>query len=162
MNTISSMKKLTFLLLLFSTFVSAQMPNISSVWMNNSQPFVGTISPEKMPIKIRINLSEQDKKNDQEYFLSGFSLMEKGNTNFEGKLKITKYKGGKKRNTVFGEYEFAEENTSKQSGIFKGKFIYIFIWNKKTEKIDQQFIEFIGDWKSYDGRLNYPTNWKNQ
>ena len=137
------------------------MPNISSVWMNNSQPYIGTITAEKMPMKLRILTSEQDKKNDQEYFVSGFSLVEKTNTKFEGKLKITKYKPGKKRNTVFGEYELAEEGTGKHSGILKGKFIYTFLWNKKTEKIDQQFIEFIGNWKSYDGALNYPTNWKN-
>ena len=156
------MKKFTLLFLLLSCFAFAQMPNISSVWMNNSQPYLGTISTEKMPIKIKINISEQDKKKDQEYFLSGFSLVENTNTKFEGKLKITKYKEGKKRNTVFGEYELAEENKGKHSGMFKGKFIYTFMWNKKTEKIDQQFIEFIGNWKSYEGTLNYPANWKNQ
>lgn len=156
------MKKFTLLFILVSSFAFAQMPNISSVWMNNSQPYVGTISIEKMPIKIKVNISEQDKKKDQEYFLSGFSLVENTNTKFEGKLKITKYKEGKKRNTVFGEYELAEENKGKHSGMFKGKFIYTFMWNKKTEKLDQQFIEFIGNWKSYDGTLNYPTNWKNQ
>lgn len=156
------MKNLTLFLLLISSFALAQMPNISSVWMNNSQPYLGTISAEKMPIKLRILTSEQDRKNDQEYFVSGFSLVEKTNTKFEGKLKITKYKPGTKRNTVFGEYEFAEERTGKHSGILKGKFIYTFMWNKKTEKIEKQFIEFIGNWKSYDGVLNYPTNWENQ
>ena len=155
------MKKYLLLLIILGGFIAAQMPNISSVWMNNSQPYIGTISAEKMPMKLRILTSEQDKKNDQEYFVSGFSLVEKMNTKFEGKLKITKYKPGKKRNTVFGEYELAEEGTGKHSGILKGKFIYTFIWNKKTEKIDQQFIEFIGNWKSYDGALNYATNWKN-
>ncbi|QOW11915.1 hypothetical protein Q73A0000_04285 [Kaistella flava (ex Peng et al. 2021)] len=156
------MKNLTLLLLLISASAFSQMPNISNVWMNNSQPYIGTISAEKMPIKLRILTSEQDKKNDQEYFVSGFTLVDKTHTNFEGKLKITKYKPGKKRNTVFGEYELAEEDKGKHSGILKGKFIYTFIWNKTTEKIDQQFIEFIGDWKSYDGILNYPTNWKKQ
>ena len=156
------MKKFTLLFLLLSSFAFAQMPNISSVWMNNSHPYLGTISAQKMPIKVKVNISEQDKKKDQEYFLSGFSLVEKTNTKFEGKLKITKYKEGKKRSTVFGEYELAEEDKGKHSGVFKGKFIYTFIWNKKTEKIDQQFIEFIGNWKSYDGTLNYPTSWKNQ
>ena len=89
-------------------------------------------------------------------------MVEKTNTKFEGKLKIEKYKDNKKRNTIFGEYELAEEGTGKHSGILKGKFIYTFIRNKKIDKIDQQFIEFIGAWKSYDGNLNYPTNWKNQ
>lgn len=156
------MKNLTLLFLLISGFAFAQMPNISNVWMNNSQPYLGTISTEKMPMKVRITISEQDKKDDQEYFVSGFSLVEKTNTKFEGKLKITKYKPGKKRNTVFGEYELAEEGTGKHSGILKGKFIYTFMWNKKTEKIEKQFIEFFGTWKSYDGALNYPTNWRNQ
>ena len=156
------MKNLTFLFLLISTFAFAQMPNISNVWMNNSQPYLGTISTEKMPMKVRITISEQDKKDDQEYFVAGFSLVENTNTKFEGKLKITKYKPGKKRNTVFGEYELAEEGTGKHSGILKGKFIYTFMWNKKIEKIEKQFIEFFGTWKSYDGALNYPTNWRNQ
>ena len=156
------MKKLTLLFLVISTFAFSQMPNISSVWMNNSQPYIGTISAEKMPLKLRILTSEQDKKNDQEYFVSGFSLVENTNTKFEGKLKITKYKPGKKRNTVFGEYELAEEATGKHSGILKGKFIYTFMWNKKTERIENQFIEFIGNWKSYDGSLDYKTTWRNQ
>ena len=156
------MKKLTLLSLLISAFAFGQMPNISNVWMNNSQPYLGTISTEKMPMKVRITISEQDKKDDQEYFVSGFSLVENTNTKFEGKLKITKYKPGKKRNTVFGEYELAEEGTGKHSGILNGKFIYTFMWNKKTEKIEKQFIEFFGTWKSYDGALNYPTNWRNQ
>lgn len=156
------MKNLTLLFLLISSFTFGQMPNISNVWMNNSQPYLGTISTEKTPMKVRITISDQDKKDDQEYFVSGFSLVENTNTKFEGKLKITKYKPGKKRNTVFGEYELAEEGTGKHSGILKGKFIYTFMWNKKTEKIEKQFIEFFGTWKSYDGALNYPTNWRNQ
>ena len=139
------MKNILIVFTLFSTFAFSQMPNVSNVWMNNSQPYLGTISAEKMPIKVKIITSDQDKKNDQEYFVSGFSLVETTNTKFEGKLKINKYKAGKKRNSVFGEYELAEEGT----------------WNKKTEKIEHQFIEFFGNWKSYDGALNYPTNWKN-
>lgn len=156
------MKKFLLFLILLSSFSFAQMPNISSVWMNKSQPYLGTISAEKMPMKVRILTSEQNKKNDQEYFVSGFSLVEITNTKFEGKLKITKYQDGKKRNVIFGDYELAEEGTGKHSGILKGKFIYTFFWNKKTQKIDRQFIEFIGNWKSYDGKLNYTTNWKNQ
>lgn len=156
------MKNLFLVFTLFSTFAFAQMPNISSVWMNNSQPYLGTISSEKMPMKVRFTISEQDKKNDQEYFLSGFTLVENTNTKFEGKLKITKYKAGKKRNTVFGEYELVEENKGKHSGILKGKFVYTFLWNKKTEKIEQQFLQFFGNWNSYDGTLTYQTNWRNQ
>ena len=138
------------------------MPNISSVWMNNSQPYLGTITSQKIPLKLKVITSDQDKKKDQEYFLSGFSLVENTTNKFEGKLKITKYKAGKKRSVVFGEYELDEENLGTHSGIFSGKFIYTFMWNKKTDKIDAQFIEFIGDWKSYDGKLSYPATWKNQ
>ena len=156
------MKTLIALFLLISSFAFSQMPNISSVWMNNSQPYLGTITSQKVPLKLKVNISEQDKKNDQEYFLSGFSLVENINNKFEGKLKITKYKAGKKRSVVYGEYELDEENLGKHSGIFAGKFIYTFIWNKKSQKIEGQFIEFIGNWKSYDGKLSYPTKWKNQ
>ena len=155
------MKKFLLFLIFISSFATAQMPNVSSVWMNNSQPYLGTISADKVPIKVKIISSDQDRKNDQEYFLSGFSVVENTNNKFEGKLKITKYKARKKRSVVFGEYELDEENIGNHSGVFKGKFIYTFIWNKKTQKIDQQFIEFIGNWQSYDGKLTYPAKWKN-
>ncbi len=155
------MKKLALLFLLISSYVFSQMPNISSVWMNNSQPYLGTISAEKMPMKVKINISEQDKKNDQEYFVSGFSLVENNATKFEGKLKITKYKAGKKRNSVFGEYELAEEGSGAHSGMLTGKFIYTFMWNKKDQKIEKQFVQFFGNWKNYDGTLIHPTMWKN-
>lgn len=155
------MKKILYLLLLISALASAQMPNISTVWLNNSMPYTGTIGDQKEVMKIMVEISEQNRKNDQEYFLSGYSVVENTNTKFEGKLKITKYKDGKKRSSIFGEYQFAEEPNGKHSGIFTGKFIYTFMWNKKTQKIENQFIEFIGNWKSYDGTLTYKTNWKN-
>lgn len=156
------MKKFIAFFLLIPIFALAQMPNISSVWMNNSKPYIGTISSDKMVLKLRITTADQDKKNDQEYFVSGFTLVDKTNTQFEGKLIITKYKPGAKRSTVFGEYKFVEEGKGQHSGILKGKFIYTFMWNKKTEKIDQQLIKFVGNWKSYDGVLSYPTSWSNQ
>ncbi|MBU4538246.1 MAG: hypothetical protein KJ689_06635 [Bacteroidetes bacterium] len=155
------MKKFLLLCLLISDFAFSQMPNIAEVWLNKSQPYIGTIGNEKEEIKIRVNISEQNRKNDQEYFVSGYSLVENNYSKFEGKLKITKYQDGQKRSTVFGEYEFAEEPKGKHSGILKGKFVYTFMWNKKTQQIEKQYIEFIGDWKSYDGTLAYKTNWKN-
>jgi len=156
------MKKLLLLLILISNFALAQMPNISNVWLNNSKPYTGTIGNSKKGIKLKINTSEQNKKNDQEYFVSGYSLVDKTYSKLEGNLTITKYKDGKKKSTVYGEYEFAEENKGKHSGIFKGKFIYTFNWNKTTEKIEAQYIEFIGNWKSYDGTLDFKTLLKNQ
>lgn len=155
------MKKILYLLLLISALASAQMPNISTVWLNNSMPYTGTIGDQKEVMKIMVEISEQNRKNDQEYFLSGYSVVENTNTKFEGKLKITKYKNGKKRSSIFGEYEFAEEPNGKHSGILKGKFIYTFMWNAKTQKIEKQYLQFIGDWASYDGSLTYKTNWKN-
>lgn len=156
------MKKYLLLFLVFSSFAFSQMPNIAEVWLNKSQPYTGTIGGDKELIKVKIKISEQNRKNDQEYFVSGYSLVENNYSKFEGKLKITQYKDGKKRSTVFGEYELAEEPKGKHSGILKGKFIYTFIWDRKTEKIGQQYIEFIGDWTNYDGTLHFKTNWKNQ
>lgn len=154
------MKKFLFFLILFSSFTFAQMPNISEVWLNKSQAYSGTIGSEK--IKVKVILSEQNRKNDQQYFLSGNSLVENNLSKFEGKLTLTKYKDGKKRSVVYGKYELAEEPHGKHSGIFTGKMIYTFFWNKKTQQIERQFIEFIGDWKSYDGTLSYKTTWTNQ
>ncbi|MFP3597043.1 hypothetical protein [Chryseobacterium sp. SIMBA_029] len=156
------MKKIIVFLILISNFVCAQMPDISNVWLNNSKPYTGTIGNKGQELKLKINISEQNKKNDQEYFIAGYSLVDKTYTKFEGKLTITKYKDSGKRGVVFGDYELAEENKGKHSGLFKGKFTYIFKWNKKTEKIEAQNIEFTGDWKSYDASLDFKTRFKNQ
>lgn len=156
------MKNILFLFLFLSSFAFSQMPNIEKVWLNNSNPYIGTIGNQKQELKMKINISEQDRKNDQEYFVAGYTFVDRTYSKFEGKIIITKYKNGRKRNVVFGEYDFAEEPTGKHSGTLKGKFIYTFNWNRKTEQIDSQFIEFIGDWTSYDGTLNYRTNIKNQ
>lgn len=156
------MKKLLFFLILVSNFAFAQMPNISNVWLNNSKPYVGTIGNDKETIKLKIEISEQDKKKDQEYFVSGYSVVENNHSKFEGKFKITKYKDSKSKGVVYGDYELVEEVKGKHSGIFTGKFIYTFKWNKTTEKIESQNIELIGDWKSYDKTLSFKTHLKNQ
>lgn len=156
------MKKLLLFLILLANFAFAQMPNISNVWLNESKAYTGTIGNKDQEIKLKINISEQNKKNDQEYFVSGYTLVEKNYTKFEGKLTITKYKDAKKKGVVYGEYELAEENKGKHSGLLRGKFTYTFRWNKTEEKIEAQSIEFIGDWKSYDGTLDFKTRIKNQ
>jgi len=158
------MKKILLLFTLISSLAYSQMPNISSVWLNNGNLYTGKIGNgnDVAVLKMKINISEQDRKNDQEYFASGTSVVENFASNFEGKVKITKYKNRKKGGTVFGEYELAEEPNGKHTGIFSGKFVYTFTWNRKTEKIENQYIEFIGDWKNYDGTLSYKSNWKNQ
>ncbi|MDR6920057.1 MULTISPECIES: hypothetical protein [Chryseobacterium] len=156
------MKKLLYLLILACNFAWAQMPDISNVWLNSSKPYIGTIGGKGQELKMKINISEQNKKNDQEYFVSGYSLVDDNYAKFEGKFIITKYKDAKSKGTVFGEYELAEENKGKHSGLFKGKFTYTFKWNKKTEKIEDQDIELTGDWKSYDGTLDFKTRLKNQ
>jgi len=156
------MKKLLLIFILAANFVLGQMPDISNVWLNNSKPYIGVIGSKAKELKLKINISEQNKKNDQEYFVSGYSLVDTNYAKFEGKITITKYKDAKRKGTVFGEYEWVEENKGKHSGVFKGKFIYTFKWNKKTEKVEGQYIEFVGDWKSYDGSLDFKTNLKNQ
>lgn len=156
------MKKFLFIFLFLGSLVTAQMPNIRTVWLNESKPYTGTIGA-KTPIKLKINVSDQNRKNDQEYFVAGYSIVDNANyAKFEGKMRITKYKDSKKRGTVYGEYELAEEPTGKHSGIFKGKFIYTFRWNRETEKIEEPYIEFIGDWNSYDNTLSFKTKWNNQ
>lgn len=156
------MKKLLLVFILAANFVLGQMPDISNVWLNNSKPYAGVIGNKAKELKLKITISEQNKKNDQEYFVSGYSLVDTNYAKFEGKITISKYKDAKKKGTVFGEYEWAEENKGKHSGVFKGKFIYTFRWNKKTEQVEGQYIEFVGDWKSYDGSLDFKTNLRNQ
>lgn len=156
------MKKYLFLLGLASQFMMAQMPNIENVWLNNSKPYVGTIGSKNEILKLKVNISEQDKKKDQEYFVSGYSLVNQKYTNFEGKFIITKYKDSKKGGIVYGNYDLAEENKGPQKGTYKGKFIYTFKWNKQTEKIENPYLELIGDWKSYDNTLLLKTRLNNQ
>ena len=83
------MRKFTLLFIFISSFCFAQMPDVSPVWLNKHQAYKGTIGSEKTPLLLKIILSEQDKKNDQEYFVSGNSTVEKNVSNFEGKLIIT-------------------------------------------------------------------------
>lgn len=156
------MKKIFFLLILISAVGFAQMPNISNVWLNNSKPYVGTIGKDAEVLKLKIDISEQDKKNDQEYFVSGYSLVDKVYAKFEGKIKITKYKNSRKKSSVYGEYDLAEENKGKHSGEFKGKFVYTFSWNQDEDRIENQYIELIGDWLSYDKTMNFKTRLNNQ
>ncbi|WP_288446012.1 hypothetical protein [uncultured Chryseobacterium sp.] len=156
------MKKLLLLFILISGFAFSQMPDISNVWLNNSRAYTGTIGNRNQEIKLKINISEQNRKNDQEYFVSGYTLVDKVYSKFEGKFTITKYKDARKKGTVFGEYELAEENKGKHSGILKGKFIYTFRWNKDTEKVEDQEIELKGNWKSYDGTMDFKTLITNQ
>ncbi|AKK74655.1 hypothetical protein HX13_06515 [Chryseobacterium sp. P1-3] len=156
------MNKLVFFFILATHLVWGQMPDISNVWLNNSKPYIGTIGSKGQELKLKINTSEQNKKNDQEYFVSGYSLVDTNYTRFEGKITILKYKDAKRQGTVFGEYELAEENKGKHSGLFKGKFVYNLKWNKKTEKVEGQYIELTGDWRSYDGTLDFKTRLKNQ
>lgn len=156
------MKKFLFTLILISNFAFAQMPNISNVWLNDSKAYTGTIGNKNQEIKLKINLSEQNKKNDQEYFISGYTLVDKNYTKFEGKITITKYRDTKKKGFVYGEYDLAEENKGKHSGLFKGRFVYTFKWDKTKENVGAQDIELIGNWKSYDGTLDFKTRIKNQ
>lgn len=155
------MKKLLLILVLLSEFAFSQMPDISKVWLNQSRPYIGTIGYENETIKLKIEISEQNKKNDQEYFVSGYSVVENNTSQYEGKFTITNYRDGKKKSVVYGDYELVEENIGRHSGVFKGKFVYTFQWNRKTEKIENPYIELSGNWKSYDGTLDFKTTLKN-
>lgn len=159
------MKKILLLFILISGSAFSQMPNIEQVWTNNNKLYTGTIDlgkEGKKELKLKVKISEQNKKNDQEYFLSGYDFYNNAYQPYEGKITIKKYKDAKKRGSVFGEYELAERGTGAESGIFKGKFIYTFKWNPKTEKIEEQYVELVGTWKSYDGTKEYNTILKNQ
>lgn len=156
------MRKLLLLFVLISGLSFAQMPDISKVWLNNSKAYTGIIGNKNQEIKLKIDISEQNRKNDQEYFVSGYTLVDKVYSKFEGKFTITRYKDARKKGTVFGEYELAEEERGKHSGILKGKFIYTFRWNKDAEKVENQEIELTGNWKSYDGTMDFKTSINNQ
>ena len=54
------MKKFTLLFLLITSFCFAQMPNISTIWLNNHKIYNGTIGAEKTNMKVMIHISSQD------------------------------------------------------------------------------------------------------
>jgi len=156
------MKKLLLFLVLISNTMFAQMPDISNVWLNNGKSYSGTIGSKNQQITLKIEISEQDKKNDQEYFISGYTQVDNNYTKFEGKFKIKKYRDSGKKGTVYGEYELAEEYKGKHSGMFRGKFVYTFRWDKSSEKIVEQNVKLTGNWKSYDNTLDFKTIINNQ
>lgn len=146
---------------LFTQIIFAQMPNISKVWLNNKTPYNGSIGNDKKALLVNISSSVQDKTNDQNYIVKGYTSVDSTINAFTGTITIKKYKDGRKQGRVFGEYEFTEDNKGKHSGVLKGKFVFTFKWNRQTQNIENQYIEFIGDWKSFDGNLNFKTDWKN-
>lgn len=157
------MKKFTLLFVFLSVFGFAQMPNISSVWLNKNAAYQGTIGQgsDSEKLSVFIAISEQDKQKDQEYFISGTTQVQKFVSNFEGKLKITKYKDSRSQSTVYGEFDLAEDPASTHAGTIVGKFIYTFKWNRKNQSVEKQFIQFSGVWKSYDGKESYRVSFSN-
>lgn len=153
-------------LLLFSFFVGvlamAQMPDISNVFLNKNKSYSGKLLEADQNLLVTISNATQSKTNDQEYFVSGTTKAGNVVKPFEGKITITKYKDGKKRSTVYGEYDFAEAGADEHSGELKGKFIFTFKWNDKLEKVEDQFIQFTGKWTNYKKTLQYRTLWDNQ
>lgn len=156
------MKKLLLFLVLFSVLTFAQMPDISNVWLNNSKAYTGTIGTKDQEMKLKIEISEQNRKNDQEYFISGYTLVDKTYAKFEGKFIITQYKDSGKKGVVYGTYDLAEESKGRHSGTLKGKFVYTFRWDREKEKIGSQEIVLDGSWKSYDGTMNFKTHLQNR
>ena len=154
-------EKILLLLILTANFVLGQMPDISNTWLNNSKPYIGTIGNKGRELKLKINISEQNKKNDQEYFVSGYSLVDTNYTKFEGKITILKYKDSKNREPYTGSMSW-RKRIKETFRTFQRKFVYNFKWNRKTEKIEEQHIELTGDWKSYDGTIEFKTHLKNQ
>ena len=150
--------------LFISGLISAQMPNIEQVWLNDSSPYVGTlqVGEKAVPLKLQITLSEQNRKNDQQYFISGNLILGDQTSKVEGTFDVKKYKDKKKGGTVFGEYEIAQEPTAKLAGIYKGKFSFKFEWNSKLEQIEKKDIEFTGTWTRYNDKTSYKTQWKNE
>lgn len=157
------MKSVFFLSFFVSGFFCAQMPNIERVWLNDNAPYLGEIEIDRQPkdFKLQVFISEQNKKNDQEYFISGNRVFEQESIKIEGTVDIKKYKDQKKKGVVFGDYEIAEEPHGKFSGIYRGKFTFRFDWNDKKNLIENKKIEFKGTWTSYDGKSTYPTKWSN-
>lgn len=156
------MKKIALLVTFcFSILSFAQMPNIQKIWLNNGNAYNGTIGKQGERLKIKINVSEQDRENDQSYFVAGETIVNQEASKFEGKITITKFKASKKVNKVYAEYDLAEEPTRRHSGILKGKLIYTFTWNETLQKAIDHRIKFEGKWRSYDDQLDLKTQWIN-
>lgn len=67
------MKFLMLFLALCSAVLFAQMPNISNAWKIEEKMLSGTWGGTHQPISVLIEIAEQNRSNDQEYFVAGFT-----------------------------------------------------------------------------------------
>ncbi len=148
---------------LMSAQKSSQTPDIRRVWLNHNMSYRGTISDGKsiQPVTLNIFSSDLDLDHQQEYFVSGETRVKNMVSKFEGKIKVLKFKNGKKSGKITGEYDMAEKPDGKHTGVFTGKFTLKFHWDDKTEKISGEEMHFRGEWKNYDGDLTSKTEWNN-
>ncbi len=158
------MKKFYLAFILISSISFAQMPNINKVWLNNGKNYFGTLENKglKTNLMLKINISDQNKKNDQEYFISGTTEKNGHIENIEGSIKIEKYKDGKKESKIFGTYEIAEQPDGNSSGLYKGNFVFSFKWNDKTQETENKQLSFTGTWTNYENKEIYQTSWSSK
>lgn len=71
------MKNFYFLFLLISSLSFSQSRDFSEIWVNNKDFFVGKINESDFQIKIEN--SEENQKNNKEFMISGFSLVDGSN-----------------------------------------------------------------------------------
>lgn len=149
------MKNFYFLFLLISSLSFSQSRDFSEIWVNNKDFFVGKINESDFQIKIEN--SEENQKNNKEFMISGFSLVDGSNqSNFKGKIIITDFKNHDKRSIAVGNYQFFEEGSGKHVGKFEGKLEVIFTEvNKKIEAIES--VKFMGNWINNEGSLSFNT-----
>lgn len=155
------MKVLVATLLFCFGILSAQMPNISNVWLNNQNAYIGNFGTNSN-LKFFIENAEQNKNNEQEFLINGrISYLENSNK-VVGKMEIKKYKDSGKHTKIFGNYLLEEDKNSKDKGYYKGNFVFSFDWDRTTKQISNKQIVFKGNWYPYAKQLKREkTNWSN-
>lgn len=158
------MKKILFLLFLFPLIVFSQkMPDIHKVWQNGGIPYKGSIQQSDVanPISVTIEKSQQNPQDSEEYSVSGVVELNGSSHPFTGILKVKNFKNKKNELSVFGNYEFSESFNNSSIGIYKGKFTFKMGWDAETNQPTDQTINFVGKWKSTDGKTISNTTWNN-
>lgn len=114
----------------------------------------GTIDGSSL--KLKIETSELSKNNHQQYLISGYSLVDGSNkTTFKGIITLGELR--EDSGTLFGTYDFDEEQVGKHSGKFVGKLLFNFVKVAETKQIKVESFLLKGDWTNYDATLSFKT-----
>lgn len=159
--------------------------DFSSLWTFTDNSLVyGFIGDNYQRIQIKITSVSKDKKNLDIYHVIGKSKVKNDICQFSGTLKIKKarlyknmhwgideeYKnrGIKKQGILIAQYDFSEDSTHVNAGIFEGLLSTSWLLDRNgrlryddIEKNSDSYCnnQFVGSWKGYKNNYKKVCNW---